>query len=162
MEVFDILWVTLDFAQHQGLFHWVSSSHQVAKVTLIFVSAFCLPVPHYLLKFSQAQVHWISDAIQPSHPLPPSSPFAFNLSHHQGLFKWVGSLHQVAKVIRASASASVLPMNIQGWFPLGFTWESKGLSRVFSSTTVWRHQFFGPQPSLWSNSHIHTWLLEKS
>ena len=61
------------------------------------------------------------------------------------------------------ASASVLPMNIQGWFPLGLTGlilQSKGLSRVFSSTTVWKHQFFGVQPSLWSNLHIHTWLLE--
>ena len=65
----------------------------------------------------------------------------------------------------ASASASVLPMNIQGWFPSGLTGvislQSKGLSRVFSSTTVWKHQFFSAQPSLWSNSHIHTWLLEK-
>ena len=67
--------------------------------------------------------------------------------------------------IGASASATVLPMNIQGWFPLGLTGLvyllSKGLSKVFSSTTIWRHQFFGTQPSLWSNSHIHTWLLEK-
>ena len=64
----------------------------------------------------------------------------------------------------ASASALVLPMNIQGWVPLGFTgWISllsKGVSRVFSSTTVQKHQFFGTQPSLWSNSHICTWLLE--
>ena len=63
------------------------------------------------------------------------------------------------------ASASVLPMNIQDWFPLGWTgWislQSKGLSRVFSNTTVQKHQFFGAQFSLWSNSHIHTWLLEK-
>ena len=67
--------------------------------------------------------------------------------------------------IGVSASASVLPMNIQDWFPLAWTgWitlRSKGLSKVFSSTTVWRHQFFGTQPSLWSSSHIHTWLLEK-
>ena len=67
--------------------------------------------------------------------------------------------------IGASASASVLPMNIQGWFLLGLTvlisFLPKGLSRVFSSTTVWKHQFFGTKPSLWSSSHIHTWLLEK-
>ena len=67
--------------------------------------------------------------------------------------------------IGASPSASVLPMNIQDWFPLGWTgWislQSKGLSRVFSNTTVQKHQFFGTQLSLWSNSHIHTWLLEK-
>ena len=64
-----------------------------------------------------------------------------------------------------SASASVLPMNIQDWFPLGWTgWislQSKGLSRVFSNTTVRKHQFFGAQLSLWSNSRILTWLLEK-
>jgi len=68
--------------------------------------------------------------------------------------------------IGVSASASVLLMNIQGWFPLGLngliSLQSKGLSRVFSSTTVQRHQFFGTQPSFWFNSHIPTWLLEKS
>ena len=67
--------------------------------------------------------------------------------------------------ISASASASVLPMNIQDWFPLQLTGLisllSKGLWRVFSNTTVQKHQFFGAQPSSQSNSHIHTWLLEK-
>ena len=67
--------------------------------------------------------------------------------------------------IGASASASILPKSIQSWFSLGFTGLifllSKGLSRVFSSTTIRQHQFFGAQPSLWSNSHIGTWLLEK-
>ena len=67
--------------------------------------------------------------------------------------------------IGVSASTSVLPMNIQGWFPLGCTgWislQSKGLSRVFSNTTVQKHQFFGAQLSLWSSSHIHMWLMEK-
>ena len=66
--------------------------------------------------------------------------------------------------IRASASASVLPVNMQGWSPLGMTGLifllSKGLSRVFS-TTIQKHQFFGTKPSLWSNSHIRTWLLER-
>ena len=65
--------------------------------------------------------------------------------------------------IGVSASALVFPMNIQDWFPLGLTgWlslQSKGLSRVFSNTTVQKHQFFGTQLSLQSNSHIHTWLL---
>ena len=65
----------------------------------------------------------------------------------------------------ASASASVLPINIKDWFPLGLTGlnflKSKGLSRVSSSTTIWKHWFFGAQSSLWSNSHICTWLLEK-
>ena len=63
------------------------------------------------------------------------------------------------------ASASVPPVNTQGWFPLGLigliSWLSKGLSRVFSSTTIWKYQFFGTQPSLRFNSHIHIWLLEK-
>ena len=66
--------------------------------------------------------------------------------------------------IRASASASVLPMNIQGWFPLGLTGlilQSKRLSTVFSSTTVGKYPFFGTQPALGSNSYMHTWLLEK-
>ena len=67
--------------------------------------------------------------------------------------------------IRDAASPSVLPMNIQGWFPLGLTGliflQSKGLWRVFSSTTVQKHQFFSTQLSLWSNSHIHMWLPEK-
>ena len=67
--------------------------------------------------------------------------------------------------IGVSASASVLPMNIQGWFPLGWTCsislQSKGVSRVFSSTTTQKHQFFDAQASLWSNSHIHMWLLGK-
>ena len=67
--------------------------------------------------------------------------------------------------IGVSASTSVLPMNTQDWCPLGWTgWiplQSKGLSRVFSNTIVWKQQFFGTQPSLWSNSHIRTWLLEK-
>ena len=63
------------------------------------------------------------------------------------------------------ASASVLPVTIQGWFLLGLTGlislQSKGLSRVFSNTTVQKHQFFSTQLSLWPNSHTHTWLLEK-
>ena len=68
--------------------------------------------------------------------------------------------------IGISASASVLPMNIQDWFPLGWTgWISllsKGLSSIFFSTTFQKHQFFSAQPSLWSNSHIHTWVLTKA
>ena len=67
--------------------------------------------------------------------------------------------------IGVSASTSVLPVSTQDWSPLGWTgWislQSKGLSRVFSNTTVQKHQFFGTQLSLWSNSHIHKWLLEK-
>ena len=111
--------------------------------------ALCYPVDwstpvssihHCLLKFAKAHVHWVSDAIQPSHLPLPTSPTAFCLSQHQGLFQWIGSSHHAAKFFGASASASVLPMNIQGWFPLRLTYLisllSKRLSRVFSNTTV--------------------------
>ena len=106
------------------------------------------PVLH-LPELAQTHVHWVSDAIQSSHPMSFPSPPAFNLSQYQGLFQWVSSLHQVAKVLGVSASASVTPMNIQDWFSLGLTGlislQSKGLSRIFSSTTVQKHQFFGVQ-----------------
>ena len=81
------------------------------------------------------------------------------------VFSNVLVLHFRWQTIGVSAPASVLPVNFQDWFPLRWTdWislQSKGPSRVFSNTTVRKHRFFGPQPSLWSNSHIHTWLLEK-
>ena len=118
---------------------------------------------HCPREFAVTHVRWISDAIQPSHPLsPPSSP-AFNLSQLQGLFQWVGSSYQVAKVLEFRLQhQSFQWMNTQDWSLLGWTgWislQSKGLSRVFSNTTVQKHQFFSTQPSLWSNSHIHTWL----
>ena len=239
-------------------------------------------VLYYVLKFTQTHVHWVGDAIQPSHPLWPPSPPALNLSQHQVLFQWVGSLHQVAKVLahqsfqwifridflwdwlivvqgtlkslfqHHSSKASTLqcsaflmvqlfmtpgtaacqtslsftisqsllklmsvvsmmlsnhlflcclllllplifpsimvfsnqlalcirwwkywsfsfgisPSNVYlglisfriGWFDL---FDVQGLSRIFSSTTIQKHQFFGVQPSLWSNSHIHTWPLGK-
>ena len=82
------------------------------------------------------------------------------------VFSKESALASDSQSIGASALASVLPMNIQGWFPLGLTYlfflQSKGLSRVFSSTTFQEHQFFGAQPALWSNSHICTWLLKKN
>ena len=122
------------------------------------------PVLHYIPEFAYTHVHWVSDAIQPSHPLSPPSAPVLNLSQYQGLSQWVHSSHQVVKSIGTSASASILPMNIQG-FPLGWTGLisllSKGFSRVFSSTAIQKHQFFGAQPSVWSNFDIRTWLLEK-
>ena len=119
---------------------------------------------HQLLELTQTHIHQVSDDIQPSHPLSSHSPPAFNLSQYQGLL-----ISQVfvsgGQIIGASASASVLPINIQSWFPFRLTGLisllSKGLSRVFSNTAVPKHQYFGTQPSLWSNSHIRTWLLEK-
>ena len=116
------------------------------------------PILHCLPEFAQTHVHWVGDAIQPSHPLSSPSPLALHHSQHQGLFQWVNSSHQVAKVLGDTTSASVLPMNIQNWFPLGWTalvsLQSKRLSGVFSNTTVQKHQFFGTQPSLQSNSHF--------
>ena len=123
-----------------------------------------LPVHHQLPESTQTHVYWLGDAIQPSPRLSSPSPSALNLSQHQSLFQWVSSLHQVAKVWSFSFN-SVIPVNHQGWFHLGLTGLisllSKELSRVFSSTTVWIHQFFGAQPSLWFSSHTCTWLLEK-
>ena len=109
-------------------------------------------VHHQLPELTQTHIHWVGDAIQPSHPLSSPSPPTFTLSQHQGLFQWVSSSHQVAKVLGVSASASVLPVNIQDWFPLGWPgWISllsNRLSRVFSKTTVQKHQVFGAQLSL--------------
>ena len=108
------------------------------------------PVLHCLPEFAQTHVHWVGEAIQPSHPLSSPSPPTLNLSQQQGLFQWVSSLHWIHQSIGASVSASVLSMNIQGWYPLGLTGlislQSKGLSRVFSSTTNRKYQFFSAQP----------------
>ena len=103
------------------------------------------------------------------HPTISSSVVPFS-SHLQsftasGSFLMSSLFASGGQSIRSSASAPVLPMNIQGWFPLGWTGlislRSKGLSRVFSNTTLQKHQFFCTQLSLCSNSHIHKWLLEK-
>ena len=121
-----------------------------------------LPVHHQLPEFTQTHIHWVSDALQPSHPLSSPSPPAPNPSQHESLFQRVNSSHEVAKV--PPALASVLPMNTQDWSLEWTGWislQSKGLSRVFSSTTVQKHQFFSAQPSSQSNSHIHTWQWEK-
>ena len=105
------------------------------------------------------------DAIQPSHPL--LSPFSSHLQSFpaSGSFPMSQFFASGVQSIGASASVSVLLMNIQDWSPLGWTGlislKSKGLSRIFSNTTVQKHQFFGAQLSLWSNSHICTWVLEK-
>ena len=103
------------------------------------------------------------------HPTISSSviPFSSHLKSFpaSGSFQMSPFFTSGGQSIRVSASASVLPMNIQDWFPLGWTgWislQSKGLSRVFSNNTVQKHQFFGTQLFLWSNPHIYTWPLEK-
>ena len=127
-----------------------------------------LSVLHHLPKFAQVHVYCIGDAIQPSHPLMPSSPSALNLSHHQWLFQWVSHSYQMTKILEFQLQHQLKytrPSNeyIQGWFPFRLTGLisllSKGLSGVPSSTTVQRHQFFNAPSSLRSNSHNCTWPL---
>ena len=100
----------------------------------------------------------ISSSVIPFSSCPQSFPAS-------GSFQMSQLFTSGGQSIGASASASVLPVNIQDWFPLGLAgWislQSKGLSRVFSNTTVQKHQFFGAPLSSQSNSHIHTWPLEK-
>ena len=117
------------------------------------------PVLYNLLQFAQTRVHWVDDAIQPVpfssllHSFPASGSFPMS--------QFFASGGQSVGVLASSA----LPVNIQDWFPWGLagliSLLSKELSRVFSSPTIWKHQFFSTLPSLWSKSHIHTWLLEK-
>ena len=99
----------------------------------------------------------ISSSVIPFSSCPQSFPASGSFQMSE-LFTWGG------QSIGVSGSTSVLPMNTQDWPPLGWTgWISllsKGLSRVFSNTTVQKHQFFSTQLSLWFNSHIHMWLLE--
>ena len=122
-----------------------------------------LPVHQQLTEFTQTDVHWVSDAIPTSHPL---SPFSTCLQYFPALGSFAMSqlFTSGGQSIGISASTSVLPMNTQDW-SLGWTGrislQSKGLSRVFSNTTVQKHQFFHSQLSSQSNSHIHTWPMGK-
>ena len=98
---------------------------------ILSVMSLCNPMRgSYFPEFAETHVHWLSRAIQPSHPLLPPSPPDFSLSQKQDRFQWLGSSHQSDW---AFTSASVLPMNIHGWFPLGLTGLisllSKGLSK---------------------------------
>ena len=122
------------------------------------------PVLQYLPEFVQIHVHWVSDAIQPSHPVTPfSCPQSFPTSQS---FPMNWSFTSDNQSIGVSTSASVLPVNSQGWFPLELTCLisllSREISRVFSSTTIQKCKFFSTQPSLWAWFHICTGLLEKS
>ena len=109
-----------------------------------------LPVQHQLPEFTQTYAHWVSDSIQPSSVIPFS--FCFQSFPASGSFQMSQLFASGGQSIGVSASASVPPMNIQGWSPLGWTgWislQSKGLSRVFSNTTVQKLQFSGTQLSL--------------
>ena len=123
-----------------------------------------LPVHHQLPESTQIHVHWVGDAIQPSHPLsslllqPPIPPNIRVFSNESTLsMRWPKYW---------SFSFSISPSNEHpGLISFRMDWldllQSKGLSRVFSNTTVRKHQFFSTQLSSQSNSHIHTWLLEK-
>ena len=104
-----------------------------------------LPVHHQLPESTQTHVHWVSDAVQPSHPLSSPSPPPVNLSQYQCLFQWVSSSHQVVKV-----SEFQLQQQSFQWTPRTHVLQDrlvvspyKGLSRIFSNTTIQKHQFFG-------------------
>ena len=120
-----------------------------------------LPVHHQLPEPTQSP-------LSPYHLTISSSvvPFSYCLQSSSGSFPMDQLFASGDQTIGASASKSVLPKSIQGWLPLRLTCLisllSKGFSRVFSSTTDQKHQFFSTLPFLWSNSHIHTWPLEKS
>ena len=123
-----------------------------------------LPLHHQLLEFTQTHVRWLvmqSNYLTLCRP-PLLLPLIFPSIR---VFSNGSALRTGGQSIGVSASASVLPMNTQDWSPLGWTgWislQSKGLSRVFSNTTVRKDQFFGAHLSSQSNSHSHTWLLEK-
>ena len=141
-----------------------NSHHHLSPEFFTFLNWHSVPIKHQLPEFIQTHLSWVGD----SHPTILSSvvPFSSYLQSFpaSGSFQMSQFFASGGQSIEVSASASVLPMNIQDWFPLGWIgWislQSKRLSRVFSNTTVQKHRF-GAQPSLWSNSHIHTWLLEK-
>ena len=122
------------------------------------------PVHHQLLKLTQNRPsnRWCLPTVSSSVVLFSSCLQSFPVS---GSFPMSQFFTSGGQTIGVSLSASVLPMNVHDWFPLGLTgWislQSKGLSRLFSNTRIQKHHFFGTQSSLYSHSHIHTWLLEK-
>ena len=121
------------------------------------------PFHHSLPEFAQIHVNWISDAIQSSHPLSPPFSYCPQSFPDSRSFPMSWPFASACQSIGTSASATVFPMNNQGWFPLGLTGLIsllKWLSRVFSNTTIKKHQFFGTQTPLWSNSRIRTLLQE--
>ena len=119
------------------------------------------PVHHQHPALTQTHVHWVGDAIQPSHPLSSPSPPAFNLSQYQ-VFSNELALH-IRWPKYWSFSFSISPSKEHsGLTSFRLEWlDLLAVSGVFSDTTVQKHQFIGAQLSLWSNSHLHTWLLEK-
>ena len=123
------------------------------------------PVNHQLLELAQTHVQWVSDAIQPSHPLSSPSP-VFNICQNQGLFKWVSTMHQMAKVLESfsfsispsSEYSGLISLRVDWFDPLAVQGTLKSILQYPSS----KASIFGFQLSLYSNSHIHTWPLEKT
>ena len=118
-------------------------------------------VIHYLLELAQIHVHWVRYTLY--FILRRPLLLLTSIFPNSSVFSNESTLSNRWPKIRASASASVLPINIQVWFPLGLTGlislHFKGLSRVFSSMTIQNHQFLSTQPSLWTNSHIHPHMI---
>ena len=147
----------------------VNFSYECSRYQLSSVTQLCLtlcnpmdcstpgfPVHHQLPELTH--VHQVGDAIQWPHPLSPPFPPAFNLSQHQGLFQsWPKYWSFSFSISPSNKYSGLISLGRTGWISL----LSKGLSGVFSNTTVQKHQFFDAQLSLESNSHIHSWLLEK-
>ena len=140
-----------DYVKHSVQFSSVQSLSRVWLCDPMNRSTPGLHVHHQLPEFTQTHVYRVSDTIQPSHSLSSPSPPAPSTSQHQSLFQWVNSSHEVAKVSEFQPQHQFL-MNTQDWSPLGWTgWislQSKGLSRVFSNTTVQKYQLFCAQLSL--------------
>ena len=144
------------------------SAHSVQSLSLVQLFATPWTTAHQaslsitnswsLLKLMSIESVMPSNHLIRCHLLPSNCPAS-------GSFPMSQFFASGGQIIGVSTSASVFPMNIQDWFPLGWTGsislQSKGLSRIFSNTTVQKHQFFGTQLSLWSNYHIYMWLLEK-
>ena len=149
-------------------FQWVYSVQLLSHVQLFVTpwTAACQASLSFTISRSLLKLMFI-ESVMPSNHFVICRPLLLlpSFFHSIRVFSKNWLLSSSGQSIGASASASALPMNIQDWFPIGLTdlisLQSKGLSRVFPSTTVWKHQFFCTKPSWWSNSHIHTWLLEK-
>ena len=141
---YNIMWILYTFSA-------VQSHSCVQLCDPLDCSTPGFPIHHQLLELVQTHVHSVGDAIQPSHLLLSPSPPAFNLSQHQGLFQWVSSSHQMAKVLEFQLQHQFFQwifrtdaLGLTGWISL----QSKGLSRIFSNTTAKKHQLFGAQLSL--------------
>ena len=163
------LWIEIGFIIDILLFVFSAQFSSVAQscptlCNLMNCSTPGHPVYHQLLEFTQTHVHWVSDAIQPSHslsspsppaPIPPSIRVFSNESALR--IRWPKYWSFSLSISPSNEHPGLVSFRMDCWISL----QSKGLARVFFSTTVQRHQFFGTQLSSQSNSHIHTWPLEK-